>query len=159
MYVTKTAKRLVAAAALGLAIGAAGASDVPKEAVKFTPNELNWKPSPRVPGLEVADMIGDQTKTGPYLYRVKFPPNFKLEAHGHPDERRYTILSGTWYIGWGKKFDEGKLIALPAGSFYTEPAKIPHFVATKGDGAMIEISGTGPSSQIWVDPAHAPKKK
>jgi uncharacterized RmlC-like cupin family protein len=103
-------------------------------------------------------MIGSDTTPGPYLYRTKFPPNFKLEAHGHPDERRYTIVSGTWYVGWGKKFDESKLIALPAGSFYTEPANIPHFVATKGDGALVEISGNGPSSQIWVDPAHAPKK-
>jgi len=48
---------------------------------------------------------------------------------------------------------------LPAGSFYTEPAKIPHFVAINDDGAVIEISGTGPSSQLWVDPAHAPTKK
>lgn len=155
---TKTAKLLTALAALGITVGAAAAGDVPKEAVKLTPSEFQWKLSPRVPGLEVADMIGDQTKAGPYLYRVKFPANFKLEAHGHPDERRYTILSGTWYIGWGKKFDAGKLIALPAGSFYTEPAEIPHFVATKDEGAVIEISGTGPTKQIWVDPAHAPKK-
>jgi hypothetical protein len=157
MYCTKPSV-ILGMFALSLTAGAVFAGDVPQEAVKFTPDELQWKPSPRVPGLEVADMIGDQTKAGPYLYRVKFPPGFKLEAHGHPDERRYTILSGTWYIGWGKKFDESKLMALPAGSFYTEPSKIPHFVATKNEGAMIEISGTGPTKQIWVDPAHAPKK-
>lgn len=149
---------LLALASVAIALDLAVADDVPKEAVTLTPNEIKWKPSPRIPGLETADMIGDQTKSGPYVYRVKFPPGFKLEAHGHPDERRYTILSGTWYIGWGKKFDEKKLIALPAGSFYTEPAKIPHFVATKDKEAVIEISGTGPTKQIWVDPAHAPKK-
>jgi len=134
------------------------ANDVPKEAVKFTQSDLKWKPSPRIPGLEIADMIGDSRQPGLYVYRVKFPPNFKIEAHGHPDDRSYDIISGTWYIGWGKKFDESKLIALPAGSFYTEPSKIPHFVATKGDGAVIQIRGMGPTKQIWVDPAHAPKK-
>jgi hypothetical protein len=134
------------------------ASDVPREAVKFTPVELKWKPSPRVPGLEVANMIGDSSKPGPYVYRVKFPPNFKLEAHSHPEDRTYDIISGTWYIGWGKKFDESKLVALPASSFYTEPAKIPHFVATRGDGAVVQIRGMGPTAQLWVDPAHAPKK-
>lgn len=159
MCKTKSVKILVAVV-LSLAAGttAFGAGDVPMDAVTLTPDKIKWKPSPRIPGLETADMIGDQTKPGPYVYRVKFPPHFKLEAHGHPDERRYTILSGTWYIGWGEKFDEAKLTALPAGSFYTEPATKPHFVATKGDGAVIEISGTGPTKQIWVDPAHAPKK-
>jgi quercetin dioxygenase-like cupin family protein len=146
-------------AVLLLNAGATTAGDVPKEAVKLTPSELKWKPSPRVPGLEVADMIGDQTKPGAYLYRVKFPANFKIEAHGHPDERHYTIVSGTWYIGWGKKFDATKLITLPAGSFYTEPANIPHFVLTKDDGAVVQIGGKGPTAVNYVDPAHAPKKK
>lgn len=150
------AKLLAATAAFGLATSAI-AADLPKEAIKITPDELQWKPG-RVPGVERALLIGEESKPGAYVHRAKFPPNFKLEAHGHPDERRYTILSGTWYIGWGEKFDATKLIALPAGSFYTEPANIPHFVATKGEGAVIEISGTGPSSQIWVDPGHAPKK-
>jgi hypothetical protein len=149
---------LLAMAGVVLAVDPVAAGDVPKEAVLLTPDKFQYKPNPKIPGLERAAMIGSDTAPGPYLYRTKFPPNFKLEAHGHPDERRYTIVSGTWYIGWGKKFDESKLIALPAGSFYTEPANIPHFVATKGDGAVIEISGTGPSKQIWVDPAHAPKQ-
>lgn len=160
----KTIQRIVASAILlaltgtTITLDMAVAGDVPKEAVLMTPGKFQFKPNLKVAGLERADMIGSDTKPGPYLFRTKFPPNFKLEAHGHPDERRYTIVSGTWYVGWGKKFDESKLIALPAGSFYTEPANIPHFVVTKGDGAVIEISGVGPSSQIWVDPAHAPKK-
>ncbi len=158
MCLVKNTKLLVAVAALGLAISAI-AADAPKDAVKYVPGDLKWKPSPNVPGLEKAGMIGDESRPGPYMHRTKFPPNFTMQAHGHPDGRSYTIISGTWYIGWGKKFDESKLIPLPAGSFYTEPANVPHFVATKGDGAVIQISGTGPSKQIWVDPAHAPKKK
>lgn len=158
MRVDKSSKWL-AALALGLTMTGVVADDVSQGAVMLTPTDLKWKLSPRIPGLEVVDILGEQMKPGPYVYRVKFPPGFKLEAHGHPDERRYTILSGTWYVGWGKKFDDSKLTALPAGSFYTEPATKPHFVATKGEGAMVEISGVGPTKQIWVDPAHAPKKK
>lgn len=148
---------VVSAVVMVLAIPAS-AGDVPKEAVKFTPGELQFKPNKRVTGLETAPMIGDSTKPGAYLYRTKFPPNFKVEAHSHPDERHYTVISGTWYIGWGKKFDESKLIALPAGSFYTEPAKIPHFVMTKDDGALVQIGGKGPTAISYTDPAHAPKK-
>ena len=72
--------------------------------------------------------------------------------------RSYTVLSGTWYIGFGEKFDESKLIALPPGSYYTEPANKPHFVLTK-EAVVVQIGGTGPTAVKFFDPAHEPKKK
>jgi quercetin dioxygenase-like cupin family protein len=87
-----------------------------------------------VAGVEIAALVSDSTKQGLYIERIRFPANFKVPPHTHPEDRTYTILSGTWYVGWGDKFDEAKLIPLPAGSFYTEPANVAHFVATKGDG-------------------------
>jgi quercetin dioxygenase-like cupin family protein len=117
------------------------------------PDKLTWKPG-RVPGVENNDLVGDSTKQGAYVQRVRFPANFKVQAHTHPEERTYTILSGTWYVGWGEKFDEGKLIGLPAGSFYTEPANVPHFVATKGEPVVVQITGMGPTATKMVD---APK--
>ena len=146
---------LLSAVALGVAAFAAIAQDAGRT---FTPSELQWKPA-RVPGLETVDVLGDSTKPGPIVYRVKFPANFTLQPHTHPDDRTYTIISGTWYVGWGPKFDETRLKALPAGSFYTEPANVPHFVVTKGDGAVIQITGVGPTvAPRFVDPAHEPKK-
>jgi quercetin dioxygenase-like cupin family protein len=156
---TENRMKLLIAVAFALAAGAVGAGDTPTGAVKFTSAELKWKPSPRVAGLETADMIGDSSKPGPYTYRVKFPANFKIEAHSHPEDRSYTIVSGTWYIGWGNKYDAGALTALPPGSFYTEPANVAHFVATRDEPAVVQISGTGPSAVKYVDPAHQPKAK
>ena len=151
-------KRLVAAFVLSLGIYAsAGAQDAPKGAVTLTPAQLTWKPSPRVAGVEIASMVGDSTK-GPYVERIKFPANFVIQAHSHPEDRTYTIISGTWYVGYGEKFDPAKLIALPPGSFYTEPANVPHFVATKGEAVVFQLTGTGPTALRYVDPAHAPKK-
>lgn len=142
--------------ALGLLAFAATAQDSGRT---FTPAELQWKPSPRVPGLETVDIMGESSKPGAIVYRVKFPANFTIQPHTHPDDRTYTIISGTWYVGWGTKFDETKLKALPAGSFYNEPANVPHFVVTKGDGAVIQITGSAPIvAPRFVDPAHAPKK-
>ena len=69
------------------------------------------------------------------------------------------MLAGTWYIGWGKKFDETKLIALTPGSFYTEPAGVAHFVSTPDGEAIVQITGMGPTKADYVDVAHAPKKK
>jgi uncharacterized RmlC-like cupin family protein len=148
---------LLAAFMLGLSAGSVSAADSSETGMIITPDQLKWKPSPRVPGLENADMIGDSTK-GAYVQRVKFPANFKVEAHTHPEDRTYSIISGTWYVGWGKKFDEAALKAIPAGSFYTEPANVPHFVATKGEPVVVQISGTGATVTKFIDPAHAPKK-
>ena len=67
-----------------------------------------------------------------------------------------TILSGTWYTGYGEKFDEAALKALPAGSFYTEPANVAHFVEVR-EPVVIQVSGTGPSGRRFVDHAGDPK--
>lgn len=132
----------------------ASAQSTPSGTIIVTPDKLTWKPNPRVAGVEGADLVGDSTKQGLYIQRIRFPANFKVQAHTHPDERTYTIISGTWYVGWGDKFDEAKLIALPAGSFYTEPANVPHFVATKGEPVVIQLGGTGPTATKMLD---APK--
>ena len=132
----------------------------PTEAgMTLTPDQLNWEPNPRVPGLSVARIISKGTEAGPYVYRVKFPKGRVVQAHSHPDDRTYTVLEGTWYIGWGEKYDDLKLIALTPGSFYTEPAGVAHFVATPDGEAVVQISGTGPTKVDYVDPAHAPMKK
>ena len=59
---------------------------------------------------------------------------------------------------YGDKFDAAKLKALPAGSFYTEPANVSHFSQIKGDGVVVQIVGNGPTATRFVDPADAPKK-
>ncbi len=145
--------------AVGLAACApAMAQEIPPGAIVFTPAKGKWMPA-SIPGIESARIYGETTKPGRYLVQSKFPPNFVIRPHSHPDERHYTVLSGTWYIGFGETFDESKLIALPPGSFYTEPANVPHFVVTKGDGAVVQIGGDGPTRQLWVNPADDPSKK
>lgn len=149
---------LVAGLALSLTVlGAYGADDHPQGAVRITAEELIWGPG-RLPGQEIARMVGDSTKPGPFVERIKLPANFTVQAHSHPDDRTYTVISGTWYIGYGDKLDPAKLKALPAGSFHTEPANVNHFVLTKEGGAVIQITGAGPTGTRLVDPVQAPKK-
>ena len=137
----------------------AGAVESPQTGLTMTPGQLNWEPNPRVPGLGVARIISKGTEAGPYVYRVKFPQGRVVQAHSHPDDRTYTVLEGTWYIGWGEKYDDQKLVALTPGSFYTEPAGVAHFVATPDGEAIVQVTGTGPTKADYVDPAHAPQKK
>ncbi len=142
----------VLALAAGLMVCAASAQQAPKEAHITTPDKLAWKKSTRTVGTEIASIVGDSTKEGPYVERVKFPANYKMAAHYHPEDRTYTIISGMWYVGYGDHFDESKLVALPPGSFYVEPAKVPHFAMTKGEDVVFQLTGTGPSAVIYVEP-------
>lgn len=126
--------------------------------VAVTPEEMRWTLAGglALPGMAQANLVGDPTKPGPYTIRLKFPAGYKLAPHTHPDSREVTILSGTWYTGYGETFDSGALKALPAGSFYTEPAHLPHFIETRGD-VLIQVSGTGPSGRRFVNPEDTPK--
>jgi len=149
---------LLAGLALGLtAPGAYAADELPAGAVRKTAEELVWGPG-RVPGHEIAPLIGDSTKPGPYVERVKFPANSTSQAHSHPDDRTYTVISGTWYVGYGDTFDPAKLKALPAGSYHTEPANVNHFSVVKDGGVVVQITGTGTTATRFFDPANAPKK-
>lgn len=154
----KTALSLIVFAGAALAVSQGQAEDAPRAGMTMTPDQFDWEPNPRVPGLGVARIISKGTEPGAYVYRVQFPKGRVVQAHTHPDDRTYTVLSGTWYIGWGDKYDESGLIALPPGSFYTEPAGVAHFVATPDGEAIVQVTGTGPTRADYVDPAHAPKK-
>jgi quercetin dioxygenase-like cupin family protein len=119
--------------------------------VALTAEEMNWNPqgSLALPGLEQVSLVGDPSKPGPYTIRLKFPAGYKVAPHTHPDPREVTILSGTWFTGYGEKADPSLLKALPAGSFYTEPANLPHFVEVR-DAVVIQVSGIGPSGRAFV---------
>ena len=124
------------------------------EPMALTPSEMKWESRGglALAGIEQAKLVGDPSKPGPYTIRLKFSARYRLAPHTHPDYREVTILSGTWYTGYGERFDAVRLKALPAGSFYTEPANLPHFVEVR-EPVMIQVSGTGPSGRQFVSPA------
>jgi quercetin dioxygenase-like cupin family protein len=126
--------------------------------VMITPDEIKWtaQGAYAAPGMEQVNLIGDPAKSGPYTIRLKFPKGYRVAAHTHPDAREVTILSGIFATGYGDKFEEARLKVLPAGSFYTEPANLPHYIEIKED-VILQVSGTGPSSRHFVDAAEGKK--
>jgi quercetin dioxygenase-like cupin family protein len=102
-------------------------------------------------------VMGNPAKPGLYMIVLKIAPNTKIAAHLHPDQRVATVISGTWYFGYGDTFNEGKLKKLPAGSIYSEVAGQNHFAMTK-EPVIVEITGYGPSGVTYVDPANDPSK-
>lgn len=111
-----------------------------------------------VTGIETVVLKGDPSKPGIYVLALRAPANATIQAHMHKDDRVATVLKGTWYFGYGQKFDEKALKALPPGSSYTEPPNTAHFARTR-EPVVIEIVGYGPTSTTYVNPADDPAKK
>ena len=126
--------------------------------VALAPAEMQWTTQGGLaaPGMEQLNLVGDPAKAGPYTLRLKFPKGFRIAPHTHPDSREVTIVSGTFATGYGETFDAAKLKILPAGSFYTEPANIPHYIAIEED-TVLQVSGMGPSGRRFVDPPGSAK--
>ncbi len=131
--------------------GVALAQTAAPSVVALTPAEMKWQSQGGLaaPGMEQLNLVGDPAKPGPYTLRLKFPKGFRIAPHTHPDSREVTILSGTFATGYGEKFDTAKLKILPAGSFYTEPANVPHYIEIE-DEVVLQVSGTGPSGRKFV---------
>ena len=143
-------RALSSAAALALFGMVAFAQGEPLGLARLTPEELKWSFTPT--GAQRADLAGDERKPGMYVYRVRFPANYKVQPHWHPDERVVLVISGTLSVGYGEQFEEGNLKELPAGSFFTEPPKQPHFVWAKTGEVIIQVTGMGPSGRTPVPP-------
>ncbi len=109
-------------------------------------------------GIQTLVLKGDPDQAGVYTIMLRVPAHTKIAAHSHRDDRVATVISGTWHFGYGNKFDEAQLKSLPPGSFYTEPPGQPHFAETGNEPVTVQITGFGPSSTDYVDPAQDPRK-
>ena len=141
------------------------AQDAQSPQQRLTPKEIKWPAAaPTVgtsgaAGLQTVVLKGDPKKPGLYTMLLRLPPNTKILAHSHKDDRTAVVLSGVWYFGYGREFAEAALKELPAGSFYTEPPGVEHFALTKDQETIIEVTGYGPTSTEYVDPKNEPTKK
>jgi hypothetical protein len=130
------------------------------ESTKIRPDDIEFVPNPEAPnGVQSVNMIGDVKAEGFYVARFKLPGFEKQPPHTHPDDRTYTVISGTMYSAVGTKFDPALLIKLPPGSFYNMPADEPHFSWTQEGEVVMQVTGYGPSGFTYCDPADDPQNK
>jgi hypothetical protein len=132
--------------------------DEPSGFAKVLPSDIQWIPEPAVPGVEVAMLLGDPGKPGPFVVRVRLPGEVRVMPHTHPVERTYTVLTGEWKLGFGETYDAAKLKTFPAGSIYRLPARVAHFQATGSGETMIQIHAVGPSTTDFLNPVHDPRR-
>jgi quercetin dioxygenase-like cupin family protein len=146
---------VAACAALCIVAGVAVHSAEPDPTVmRFKlPADLVWVASAQNPGLQRAILYGDPEQPGPYALVNRFPPNTFSRPHSHPHDRFIVVISGTWWVGTGGKFDPESTKPLPAGSFAQHYAGRVHYDGAKAEGCEVLIYGEGPATST---PAAAP---
>jgi hypothetical protein len=129
-----------------LAAPAGRAAGLDPTAVEFTaPSDIKWVRNAAGTN-EQAVLFGDPAKPGPYVIRIKWLPGNMSRPHFHPNDRFFVVISGTWWMGTGEKFDPDSTVPAPAGSYVIHYAKGIHYDGAKGEEAIIQVSGMGPAT-------------
>jgi len=85
--------------------------------------------------------------------RVHLAAGGRIRPHTHPDERNSTVLKGVLYVGFGRIFDESKLVAIPSGAVCVIPANVPRFVAAKDRDVIYQEAGVGVTGTMFLSEA------
>jgi quercetin dioxygenase-like cupin family protein len=153
-------RKLIVIGAVGLAAlaGAGVAQEAKPGHVVVTPADVKWgEPPPALPrGAQFVVIAGDPGQAGPFAIRLKMPAGYKIAPHFHPTAENVTVLSGTFALGMGEKFDGAALKSLPAGSYSQLPAEMRHFAQAK-TAAVVQVHGIGPFALTYVNPADDPR--
>jgi ChrR Cupin-like domain len=122
------------------------AGDIDRAAVDFkTPAEITWVRNPAGTN-EQAVLFGDPSKPGPYVVRLKWLPGSMSRPHFHPNDRFFVVISGTWWMGTGERFDPDATVPVPAGSYVIDYAGKVHYDGAQDEEAIIQVWGIGPAT-------------
>jgi quercetin dioxygenase-like cupin family protein len=124
----------------------------------YAPEKIEWHDGPpSLPlGAKIAVLEGNPAKEGPFVFRVKVPDGYRVAPHTHPKTERVTVISGTFNIGMGAKFDPSATMPMPPGSYGCWEAGMTHFVWAKGE-TVLQFHGMGPWSIRYVNSADDPR--
>jgi quercetin dioxygenase-like cupin family protein len=126
--------------------------------IVLSPGDLKWMDAP--PGLpagaKMTVLEGDPNKKGLFTVRLQTPAGYKIPPHTHPTTEHITVISGTFNIGTGDKFDEATGKELGAGSYMVMPTGMKHYAWTTAD-TIIQVHAMGPFVINYVNPADDPR--
>ena len=117
----------------------------PKDIIINLPNQIKWVENEKA-GSAQAILQGDPAKPGLYIVLTKWHAGHMSRPHFHPNDRFITVLSGTWWVGTGNKYDPASTTAIPTGSFVKHPGKGIHYDGAKDGDVVLEILGEGPAT-------------
>ena len=145
---------LVLAAAVSVAVPAGYAADRDRNAVDVTPpGAIKWVRNAAGTN-EQAILFGDPSKPGPYVARIKWFPGNMSRPHFNPNDRFFVVISGTWWMGTGEKFDPESTVPAPAGSYVIHYGGKVHYDGAKSEETIIQVWGIGPATSTPAETKH-----
>ena len=155
-------RRMVRIAAIGLRSCSARkrkpSSSIRRSSDSSCPTDIKWTENTRS-GNRIAVLQGDPTKPGPYAMLLTWLPGNMSRPHFHPNDRFFMVLSGTWWVGNGGKFDPEATVPMPAGTHVIHWAKGVHYDGAKTEPATILVWGEGPATSTPFVAAEGMEKK
>jgi hypothetical protein len=126
----------------------ANAADPDPSIMSITlPSQIQWGKSSSGSGADTAVLFGDPKKPGLYIMLLRWPPHTMSHPHFHPNDRFLTVLEGTWWVGWGPKYDPNSTVPMTKGSFVRHFGKKIHYDGAKDGEVILEIVGEGPVTE------------
>ena len=121
-------------------------ADIDRAAVDFqTPEQMKWVRNAAGTNESVV-LFGDPAKPGPYVMRIRWLPGNMSRPHFHPNDRFFVVISGTWWVGTGEKFDPESTLPVKAGSYVVHYGNKVHYDGAKGEECVIQVWGMGPAT-------------
>ena len=100
---------------------------------------------------ESVTLVGDPSKPGLYVVLQKWLAHNNSRPHFHPNDRYITVISGTWWVNTGAKYDLEGMKPVPAGSFVTHFGKEIHYDGAKDEDCVLQIVGMGPATSTAAE--------
>jgi quercetin dioxygenase-like cupin family protein len=110
------------------------------------PSQIQWTES--ADGNATAVLYGDPAKPGLYIMLMTWHAHHNSHPHFHLHDRYVTVLSGTWWVNTGSKYDPDQMVPLPTGSYVVHHAMQIHYDGAKDADTTLEIVGEGPAALI-----------
>ena len=125
--------------------------------VSLKPEAIQWQPL--FEGAQIATLFGNPNgRRSPYVIRVKHRDGLKVPPHWHSFDENITVISGTWVMGLGERYDLAVAQEFPAGSYLVVPSKVPHFAFCKGE-TIVQGHFVGPIDTAFVSADDDPRNK
>jgi quercetin dioxygenase-like cupin family protein len=124
----------------------------PSAATIMLPDQIPWEDHG---GFRLAVLAGDPGKRGLFVEMLTLPKGSDFSRpHVHPGPLFTFVLSGTWWVGTGNRFDPANLaVPMKQGTFVSHSGNRVHWDGAKDEDVTLLIIGEGPVTTAGVEEA------
>lgn len=138
--------RFIALFALAVSLVPMQAAEPDPKVMSYTlPDKINWV---KTATQDTAILQGDPAKPGLYMELIRWHAGNMSRPHTHPNARYITVISGTWWLGWGPTYDPASTFPAKAGTYVVHHANQLHYDGAKDEDCVILIVGEGPANSV-----------